>query len=109
MSVASVFGAQAMQAVVSGQAVVAIGVVIGAIQLLGALASVKHSAVGATVMKKRGAETRSAFPFFALSTYLPSARAYAAWLMKPPEYREIRDDHGTRRDGLHTDVSELYR
>ena len=27
--------------------------------------------------------------------------------MKTPEYQEIKDDHGTRRDGLHTDVSEV--
>jgi len=49
-------------------------------------------------MEKRGAETRSAFLFFALSTicYIFSAGAYA-WLMKTPEYREIEGGHVTRR------------
>lgn len=76
-----------MQVVVSGQA--AAGVIFSAIRLLGALASVKYPAAGAMMMKKRGAQTRSAFRFFTLSTCVPSARAYAAWLMKPPEYQEI--------------------
>ena len=85
-----------MQAVVSGQA--AVGVAVSAIQLLSALASVKASAAGATVMEERGAETRSAFMFFTLSTifYIFSAGAYA-WLMKTPEYRKIKGDRGTRR------------
>jgi len=93
---ASLFGASALQAVVSGQA--AVGVAVSAIQLLGALASVKSSAVGATVIEERGAETRSAFLFFTLSTifYVFSAGAYA-WLTKTPEYREIKGGHGTRR------------
>ena len=93
---ASLFGASALQAVVSGQA--AVGVAVSAIQLLGALASVKSSAAGATAMEERGAETRSAFLFFTLSTvfYVFSAGAYA-WLIKTPEYREIKGGHGTRR------------
>jgi len=88
-----------MQAVVSGQA--AVGVAVSAIQLLGALASVKASPAGATVMEESTPETRSAFVFFALSTvfYVFSAGAYA-WLMKTPEYREINSGHRTRRISL---------
>jgi len=65
-----------MQGVVSGQ--VTVGVAVRAIQLLGALASVKSFA-GATVMEERGAETRPASPFSALSTvlYVSSAGAYS--------------------------------
>lgn len=93
---ASLFGPSALQAVVSGQA--AVGVAVSAIQLLSALASVKASAAGTAVMEERGAETRSAFMFFTLSTvfYIFSAGAYA-WLVKTPEYREINAGHRTRR------------
>ena len=93
---ASLFGVSAMQAVVSGQA--AVGVAVSAIQLLGALASVKASPAGPTIMEETAAETRSAFVFFALSTvfYVFSAGAYA-WLMKTPEYREVKGGNRTRR------------
>jgi hypothetical protein len=96
---ASLFGASAMQAVVSGQA--AVGVAVSAIQLLSAIASVKASASETAAMEERGAETRSAFVFFALSTvfYVFSAGAYA-WLMKTPEYQEIKGNHGTRRTSI---------
>lgn len=85
-----------MQAVVSGQA--AVGVAVSAIQLLSALASVRASPARATIAEEKGAETRSAFAFFALSTifYAFSAGAYA-WLMKTPEYREINGGPATRR------------
>jgi len=98
-AVASLFGAPAMQAVVSGQA--AIGVAVSAIQLLSALASVHTSVAGATIMEEKAAEARSAFVFFALSTvfYVFSAGAYA-WLMKTPEYREIKGSHKSRRISL---------
>jgi hypothetical protein len=88
-----------MQAVVSGQA--AIGVAVSAIQLLSALASVKSPASEAARTEERGAEARSAFAFFSLSTvfYILSAGAYA-WLTKTPEYRAIKDGHGTRRISL---------
>jgi len=87
-----------MQAVVSGQA--AIGVAVSAIQLLSAMASVNTS-VGSMVMEEKAAEARSAFIFFALSTvfYVFSAGAYA-WLMKTPEYLEMKNTHGTRRISL---------
>ena len=93
---ASLFGAPAMQAVVSGQG--AVGVAVSAIQLLSAIASVKASPAGFTVMEERAAEARSAFVFFSLSTVflIFSAGAYA-WLMKTPEYREITGDNKTRR------------
>jgi len=96
-----------MQAVVSGQA--AVGVTVSIIQLLGALASVKSSAAGAMVMEERGAETRSAFLFFTLSTifYAFSAGAYAL-LMNTPEYRENKGHSWDTKD-LHIDLSELYR
>ena len=85
-----------MQAVVSGQG--AVGVAVSAIQLLSALASVKTSPSGVTIMEERAAEARSAFTFFALSTvfFIFSAGAYA-WLMKTPEYREITGYNKTRR------------
>ena len=74
------------------------GVAVSAIQLLSAVASVKASPAGFTVMEERAAEARSAFIFFALSTvfFIFSAGAYA-WLMKTPEYREITGDNKTRR------------
>ena len=76
---AFLFGASVIQAIVSGQAAVAIGVAVSAIRLLGASAS---SATGAMVMEERSAETRPAPPFFTLSTifYAFSAGAYP-WLM----------------------------
>ena len=85
-----------MQAVVSGQG--AVGVAVSAIQLLSALASVKASPAGLTIMEERAAEARSAFVFFALSTifFIFSAGAYL-WLTKTPEYREIIGDNKTRR------------
>ena len=85
-----------MQAVVSGQA--AIGVAVSAIQLLSALASVNTSGAAATMIEEKGAEARSAFVFFALSTvfYIFSAGAYA-WLMRTPEYQEVRGDPRSRR------------
>jgi len=99
LAVASLFGVPAMQAVVSGQA--AVGVAVSAIQLLGALASVKASPAGAVVMEEKTPETRSAFVFFSLSTvfYVFSAGAYA-WLMRTPEYRVIKGGHRTRRISL---------
>lgn len=82
-----------MQAVSSGQA--AVGVAVSGIQLLSALASVKTSP-GATVTVESGAETRSAFTFFSLSTifFAFSAGAYV-WLTKTPEYRKIKEGHMT--------------
>ena len=96
---ASLFGAPAMQAVVSGQA--AVGVAVSAIQLLSAFASVNNSTAGVVAMVEKAAEARTAFIFFALSTvfYLFSAGAYA-WLMRTPEYRELREDPGSRRISL---------
>ena len=93
---ASLFGVPAMQAVVSGQG--AIGVAVSAIQLLGALASVKTSPTGARIMDENAAEARSAFLFFALSTVFVvfSAGAYA-WLTKTPEYQEVKNTNRTRR------------
>ena len=77
------------------------GVTVSAIQLPGALASIESSAAGATVVEERGAETRSTFPFFTLSTifHVLSAGAYSC-LTKTPEYREIKGDHGTRRASI---------
>ena len=88
-----------MQAVVSGQA--AIGVAVSTIQLLSAIASVKTSASGAAIVEEKAAEARSAFAFFSLSTlfYIFSAWAYA-WLMKTPEYQEMRDGQITPRVSL---------
>ena len=77
------------------------GVAVSAIQLPGALASIESSAAGATVVEERGAETRSTFPFFTLSTvfHVFSTGAYSC-LTKTPEYREIKGDHGTRRASI---------
>jgi len=85
-----------MQAVVSGQG--AVGVVVSAIQLLSAVASLKTSPAGVTIMEERTVEARSAFVFFALSTafYIFGAGA-CAWLMKTPEYREITGYNKARR------------
>ena len=95
-ALASFFGLPAMQAIISGQA--AVGVAVSAIQLLTAFASVKTSPTGATIMEEKAAETRSAFVFFALSTvfYVFSAGAYA-WLIKTPEYRDVKGSNRTRR------------
>ena len=96
---ASLFGAPALQALISGQA--AIGVAVSAIQLLGAFASVKTSVAGVAVADEKTAEARSAFVFFALSTvfYIFSAGAYA-WLMRRPEYQEMKTGRRQRRISL---------
>jgi len=103
---ASLFGASAIQTVTSSQ--VAVGVTVSVIKLPSALASVKSCAAGATVMEERSTKTRSAF-LFTLSTafHIFSDGAYA-WLMKTPEYWEIKGDHGMRRDCLYIDISEVY-
>jgi solute carrier family 29 (equilibrative nucleoside transporter), member 1/2/3 len=88
-----------LQALVSGQA--AIGVAVSAIQLLGAFASVNTSVAGITMADEKTAEARSAFVFFFLSTvfYIFSAGAYA-WLMRRPEYRDVKDGRRPRRISL---------
>ena len=84
-----------MQAVASGQA--AIGVAVSGIQLLSALASANASA-SRTTATEEGAEARTAFEYFALSMvfYIFSAWAYV-WLMRTPEYQEIKGSYLSRR------------
>jgi solute carrier family 29 (equilibrative nucleoside transporter), member 1/2/3 len=85
VAVASLFGPLAMQAVMTGQAVVA--VLISGIQLLSASASVHSSS---TVINDGSAEERSAFAFFGLSTlFLLATVAAHAWLVRLPVYKTV--------------------
>ncbi|EIN10375.1 hypothetical protein PUNSTDRAFT_65468 [Punctularia strigosozonata HHB-11173 SS5] len=83
VAVASLFGPLAMQAVMTGQAVVA--VLISAVQLLSASASIHASAVS-----DGSAEEKSAFAFFGLSTLFLLATVGAhAWLVRLPVYQAV--------------------
>ncbi|TDL29058.1 hypothetical protein BD410DRAFT_757726 [Rickenella mellea] len=91
VAIASLFGPPAMQAVMSGQA--AVGVVVSAVQLLSAVASVR-AAKAAKVLGEEydegKAEERAAFLFFALSTlFLVATMGAQAYLVRMPAYRRV--------------------
>lgn len=89
VAVASLFGPAAIQAVMTGQAVVA--VLISSIQLASATGSV-HTTPGVVpiTMAEGAAEEKSAFAFFGVSTlFLLATVAAHAWLCHLPAYKEV--------------------
>ena len=89
VAVASLFGPSAMQAVMSGQAAVA--VVISGVQVLSAAASVHGSKPEAVALASSSEpEERSAFIFFGLSTvFLVVCAAVHSWLVSLPAYKSV--------------------
>ncbi|KAL5508572.1 hypothetical protein ACEPAH_6191 [Sanghuangporus vaninii] len=110
VAVASLFGSATMQAVMAGQAFV--GVVVSAVQLLSAIASVRASASAraANVEYDEGAaEARAAALSFGLSTlFLCVTIGTQLWLVGMPEYKAVmrptehakRDDQSTHNEIL---------
>ena len=87
IATASLFGPTAMQATMSGQAFV--GVVVSAVQLLSAAASVRAAHTNVDY-DEGAAEARAASIFFGLSTlFLCATLGAQAWLAKLPEYRAV--------------------
>jgi len=91
-AMASLFGPMAIQAVMSGQAAVA--VVVSGVQVLSAVASIWGQSQGTTVtVADKGdgkAEEKSAFVFFFLSTvFLMASVGAHAWLVKLPAYKAV--------------------
>ncbi|RDX53586.1 hypothetical protein OH76DRAFT_1398710 [Lentinus brumalis] len=87
VAVASLFGPSAMQAVMSGQAAVA--VVISGVQVLSAAASVRGSKPEA-VASPSEPEEQSAFIFFGLSTVFLVVCAFVhSWLISLPAYKLV--------------------
>ncbi len=87
VAVASLFGPSAMQAVMSGQAAVA--VVISGVQVLSAAASVRGSKPEA-VASPSEPEEQSAFIFFGLSTVFLVVCAFVhSWLISLPAYKSV--------------------
>ncbi|KAI0034097.1 nucleoside transporter-domain-containing protein [Vararia minispora EC-137] len=97
VAVASLFGPSVMQSVMSGQAAVAI--VISAVQLLSATASV-HTTDDLLVAaaESDAAAERSARVFFALSTlFLFCAAAANAWMTRMSAYKAVVHEPKTQR------------
>ncbi|THH08185.1 hypothetical protein EW146_g9079 [Bondarzewia mesenterica] len=91
VAIASLFGPATMQAVMSGQAAVAI--VVSSVQVISAGASLRSSAP-ASVLRARDsvgeAEAKSAFAFFALSTvFLVACAGANVWLTRMPAFKAI--------------------
>ncbi|KAJ3761005.1 nucleoside transporter-domain-containing protein [Lentinula raphanica] len=113
IAVASLFGPQAVQAMLAGQAAVA--VVVSAVQVFSAAVSVHTSSGMESVSaKERDAEERSAFIFFGLSTiFLLFSIAAHKWLVSLPVYRavagslESQKQQGTRTTGNGFESSDL--
>ncbi|KAI0751483.1 nucleoside transporter-domain-containing protein [Daedaleopsis nitida] len=91
VAIASLFGPSAMQAVMSGQAAVAVA--ISGVQVLGAAASVRGADAQepATAMAASAEpEERSAFMFFGLSTvFLVVCAGVHTWLISLPAYKAV--------------------
>ncbi|KAL1743895.1 nucleoside transporter-domain-containing protein [Schizophyllum fasciatum] len=88
IAVASLFGPPAVQAMMAGQA--AIAVAISTVQVISATLSVWAHKDSATVTSDGSAEARSAFVFFSLSAlYLLLVAAAHAWMVAQPEYRSV--------------------
>ena len=114
VAIASLFGPGAMQATMSGQAFV--GVVVSAVQLLSAAASLRASNAAAALnleFDEGRAEARAAALFFGLSTvFLCATLGAQAWLAKMPAYRAIvrpMEGIGKRRREEEEGVRELVR
>lgn len=87
ISVASLFGPTAMQALMSGQA--AVGVAVSAVQVISAASSLRGDPTPQQLIESKP-EERSALVFFGLSTVflLFSAGAHA-WLIRLPAYKSV--------------------
>lgn len=95
VAIASLFGPSAMQAVMSGQAAVA--VIISGVQVVSALASIRGSKP-ATVVTSSEPETQSAFVFFGLSTiFLLVSVGVNAWLVSLPSYKAVTSQRSVQR------------
>ncbi|KAH9894388.1 nucleoside transporter-domain-containing protein [Cubamyces lactineus] len=87
VAIAALFGPSAMQAVMSGQAAVAVA--ISGVQVMSAAASVRGADPGTTTLSSEP-EEQSAFVFFGLSTaFLVVCAAVHMWLVKLPEYKAV--------------------
>ncbi|KZV77161.1 hypothetical protein PENSPDRAFT_645434 [Peniophora sp. CONT] len=90
-AIGSLFGPNVLQAIMSGQAAVAI--VVSAVQLLSATASVHTSgdlSAAALMQAQDDAAARSARAFFALSTLFLLATAVASvWMSRLPAYKAV--------------------
>ncbi|CDO74637.1 hypothetical protein BN946_scf184325.g24 [Trametes cinnabarina] len=87
VAIASLFGPSAMQAVMSGQAAVAVA--ISGVQVMSAAASVRGSGLGVTVATSKP-EEQSAFIFFSLSTvFLVICAVVHTWLIRLPAYKAV--------------------
>ncbi|KAI0771979.1 nucleoside transporter-domain-containing protein [Trametes elegans] len=100
VAIASLFGPAAMQAVMSGQAAVAVA--ISGLQLMSAMASVRGTSPGVvTTAASSEPEAQSAFIFFGLSTlFLIVCAAVHVWLVSLPAYKATVAEAAsrTRRD-----------
>ncbi len=95
VAIASLFGPSAMQAVMSGQAAVAVA--ISGVQVVSAVASVRGSEPATTVASSEP-EEQSAFVFFGLSTFfLLVSVGVNAWLVSLPAYKAVASQRFTRR------------
>ena len=84
-----------MQALMSGQAAVAVG--ISGVQVLSALASVRGSQPE-TIVASSEPEEQSAFAFFGLSTvFLLVCVGVYTWLVSLPAYKTVTSSRPTRR------------
>ena len=95
VAVAALFGPPAMQAVMSGQAAVAVA--ISGVQLLSALASVRAGSGAAAQIEAddSAAAERSAFAFFGLSTvFLVVCVGVHLWLVSLPAYKAVAGKRG---------------
>ena len=87
ISVASLFGPTALQAMMAGQA--AVGVAVSAVQVISAAGSLQGKSLPQQVVDSKP-EERSAFAFFALSTaFLIFSAGAHAWLIRLPSYKAI--------------------
>ncbi|KAJ3790664.1 nucleoside transporter-domain-containing protein [Lentinula aff. detonsa] len=112
IAVASLFGPQAVQAMLAGQAAVA--VVVSAVQVVSAAVSVKTATMAEfkselTGRGERDPEERSAFIFFGLSTiFLLLSLAAHRWLISMPEYRTVVGPLEVRKQGAGTTRTTIF-
>lgn len=89
--VASLFGPMGMQAVMSGQA--AVGVVVSAVQLFSAAASIRITSIPSSFIRSTNgeeAEVRAAFSFFGISTiFMLICIGAHTWLTRTPAYKAM--------------------
>lgn len=105
VAVASLFGPTAMQAVMSGQAAVAVAVSL--VQAISAYASVRGQAPSEAYVLEAGPEERSAFFFFGLSTiFLLISAGAQTWLVRLPAYKAIVGQFKHIKHVVHGDVDD---